>query len=59
MFCGLGIEASRFDPVEHVIRPSWKDPDYEGAEASYWCHANCLRSAAHESIPMYVVDPDV
>ncbi len=56
MFCGEAITETAVDPCALEVAVHWPDPGFDGETACYWCHADCLRTASHPSVPLYVLD---
>jgi hypothetical protein len=58
-FCGEGIEEMGYDPCVLVLGTNWTGPPPRQREQQFWCHADCLRAAAHRSVPLYTLDAEV
>lgn len=55
-FCGKTIEPNECDPCSLIVVTGWDGPADRQHEQQFFCHAEHLRSAAHPSVPLYVLD---
>ena len=55
-FCGRRVEAAGLDPCSLTLAPRVEGPFAEAREQDFWCHADCFRRVAHESVPLYILD---
>jgi len=53
-FCGRRIEPDRSGICALTVVINWDGRPEEQRQQGFFCHADCFRSTAHESVPLYL-----
>jgi hypothetical protein len=59
MLCGKEIVPGKYGLCAIILVTHWNEQQEQQQEQQLFCHEDCIKKAAHKTVPLYILDERV